>query len=75
MLQLNCAALCWLHSLLLLLKFLACHLCSVQTLATLAADPIASLVSTAFVGRLGPPEQAAVGVALSVYNTVSSSCT
>ena len=40
-----------------------------QTLATLAADPIAGLISTAWVGRLGPPELAAVGVALSVFNT------
>lgn len=42
-----------------------------QTLATLAADPIAGLISTAWVGQLGPPELAAVGVALSVFNTVT----
>lgn len=44
---------------------------SLQTLATLAADPIAGLVSTAWVGRLGAPELAAVGVALSVFNTIT----
>eukprot|EP00887_Chlorella_sp_A99_P001482 scaffold8.g1482.t1 len=44
---------------------------AVPTLATLAADPIAALVSTSFVGRLGATELAAVGVSLSVYNTVS----
>lgn len=38
-----------------------------QTLATLAADPLASLISTAWVGRIGAVELAGVGVALSVY--------
>ncbi|KAA8517721.1 hypothetical protein F0562_015220 [Nyssa sinensis] len=37
----------------------------------LAADPIASLVDTAFVGRLGSVELAAVGVSVSVFNLVS----
>ena len=31
------------------------HDCLVQTLATLAADPIASLVDTAYLGRYGAP--------------------
>ncbi|CAK9136700.1 unnamed protein product [Ilex paraguariensis] len=37
----------------------------------LAADPIASLVDTAFVGHLGSVELAAVGVSISVFNLVS----
>ncbi|XP_057983404.1 protein DETOXIFICATION 44, chloroplastic isoform X2 [Malania oleifera] len=37
----------------------------------LAADPISSLVDTAFVGHLGSVELAAVGVSVSVFNLVS----
>ncbi|XP_068634277.1 protein DETOXIFICATION 44, chloroplastic [Aristolochia californica] len=37
----------------------------------LAADPIASLVDSAFVGHLGSVELAAVGVSMSVFNLVS----
>ncbi|VFQ91660.1 unnamed protein product [Cuscuta campestris] len=37
----------------------------------LAADPIASLVDTAFIGHLGSVELAAAGVAASVFNFVS----
>ncbi|ESR42729.1 hypothetical protein CICLE_v10011401mg [Citrus x clementina] len=37
----------------------------------LAADPIASLIDTAFVGHLGSVELAAVGVSVSVFNLVS----
>ncbi|CAL1353310.1 unnamed protein product [Linum trigynum] len=37
----------------------------------LAADPIASLVDTAFIGHIGPIELAAVGVAIAVFNQVS----
>ncbi|KAH9736760.1 protein DETOXIFICATION 44 [Citrus sinensis] len=37
----------------------------------LAADPIASLIDTAFVGHLGSVELAAVGVSISVFNLVS----
>ncbi|KAF6144828.1 hypothetical protein GIB67_038927 [Kingdonia uniflora] len=37
----------------------------------LAADPIASLVDSAFVGHLGSAELAAVGVSISVFNLVS----
>ncbi|KAG0490889.1 hypothetical protein HPP92_007752 [Vanilla planifolia] len=37
----------------------------------LLADPIASLVDTAFIGRIGPVELAAVGVSIAVFNQVS----
>ncbi|XP_068636863.1 protein DETOXIFICATION 42-like [Aristolochia californica] len=37
----------------------------------LAADPIASLIDTAFIGRIGPVELAAVGVAIAIFNQVS----
>lgn len=37
----------------------------------LAADPIASLIDTAFVGHIGSTELAAVGVSASVFNLVS----
>lgn len=40
---------------------------AVPTLVTLAADPLAALVSVAWVGHLGAAELAGVGVALSVY--------
>ncbi|KAJ6895729.1 hypothetical protein NC651_022067 [Populus alba x Populus x berolinensis] len=35
------------------------------------ADPIASLVDTAFIGRIGPVELAAVGVSIALFNQVS----
>ncbi|OMO84967.1 Multi antimicrobial extrusion protein [Corchorus capsularis] len=37
----------------------------------LAADPITSLVDTAFVGHLGSVELAAVGISVSIFNLVS----
>ncbi|KAG1367000.1 protein DETOXIFICATION 42 [Cocos nucifera] len=37
----------------------------------LTADPIASLVDTAFIGQIGPVELAAVGVSIAVFNQVS----
>ncbi|XP_011047404.1 PREDICTED: MATE efflux family protein FRD3-like isoform X1 [Populus euphratica] len=37
----------------------------------LAADPVASLIDTAFIGRLGPVEIAAVGVAIAIFNQAS----
>ncbi|XP_031251729.1 protein DETOXIFICATION 42-like isoform X1 [Pistacia vera] len=37
----------------------------------LAADPIASLIDTAFIGHIGPVELAAVGVSIAVFNQVS----
>lgn len=40
-------------------------------LATLAADPVASLVDTAFVGHLGAAQLAGVGTAMSIYNAVT----
>lgn len=40
---------------------------ALPTLVTLAADPLASLISTAWVGHIGASELAGVGVALSVY--------
>jgi hypothetical protein len=46
-------------------------LIALPTIATLAADPLASLVSTAFIGRLGASPLASAGVALSVYNSIT----
>ncbi|CAL4953031.1 unnamed protein product [Urochloa decumbens] len=40
----------------------------------LTADPLASLIDTAFVGRLGSVEIAAVGVAIAVFNQVMKMC-
>ncbi|KAL6953188.1 Protein DETOXIFICATION 42, partial [Sarracenia purpurea var. burkii] len=37
----------------------------------LTADPIASLIDTAFIGHIGPVELAAVGVAIAIFNQVS----
>nr|TKV93089.1 hypothetical protein SEVIR_9G203100v2 [Setaria viridis] len=37
----------------------------------LMADPVASLVDTAFIGHIGPVELGAVGVAIAVFNQVS----
>uniref|UniRef100_A0A0E0EWI0 Protein DETOXIFICATION n=1 Tax=Oryza meridionalis TaxID=40149 RepID=A0A0E0EWI0_9ORYZ len=37
----------------------------------LMADPVASLVDTAFIGHIGPVELAAVGVSIAVFNQVS----
>ncbi|GFP87021.1 mate efflux family protein 1 [Phtheirospermum japonicum] len=37
----------------------------------LTADPIASLVDTAFIGQIGPIELAAVGVSIALFNQVS----
>ncbi|KAL4189589.1 hypothetical protein AMTRI_Chr08g166090 [Amborella trichopoda] len=44
---------------------------ALPALLALAADPIASLVDTAFVGHVGSVELAAVGVSISVFNLVS----
>ncbi|CAO2820164.1 unnamed protein product [Amaranthus hypochondriacus] len=44
---------------------------ALPALLALAADPITSLVDTAFVGHLGSVELAAVGVSVSVFNLVS----
>lgn len=37
----------------------------------LAADPIASLIDTAFIGRIGAVELAAVGVSIAIFNQAS----
>ncbi|CAK7342520.1 unnamed protein product [Dovyalis caffra] len=37
----------------------------------LAADPIASIIDTAFIGHIGPVKLAAVGVSIAVFNQVS----
>ncbi|XP_006662259.1 protein DETOXIFICATION 42-like [Oryza brachyantha] len=37
----------------------------------LMADPVASLVDTAFIGHIGPVELAAVGVSIAMFNQVS----
>ncbi|TYG50992.1 hypothetical protein ES288_D10G220200v1 [Gossypium darwinii] len=44
---------------------------ALPTALALAADPIASLIDTAFVGHLGSVELAAVGVSVSIFNLVS----
>nr|XP_043622232.1 protein DETOXIFICATION 44, chloroplastic isoform X2 [Erigeron canadensis] len=57
------------------LKFdeLGMEIMSIALPATLAlaADPITSLVDTAFVGHLGSAELAAVGVSISIFNLVA----
>jgi len=42
---------------------------AVPTSLALAIEPIGSLISTGFVGHLGPTQLAGVGVSLSVYNS------
>lgn len=37
----------------------------------LAADPVASLIDTAFIGRLGAVQLAAVGVSIAIFNQAS----
>ncbi|KAL8527517.1 hypothetical protein ACS0TY_005385 [Phlomoides rotata] len=44
---------------------------AVPAALALTADPIASLVDTAFIGQIGPVELGAVGVAIAVFNQVS----
>lgn len=44
---------------------------AVPAALALTADPIASLVDTAFIGQLGSVELAAVGVSIAVFNQVS----
>ncbi|MCO5578121.1 hypothetical protein L7F22_031959 [Adiantum nelumboides] len=44
---------------------------ALPALLALTADPLASLVDTAFIGRLGSVELAAVGVSIAVFNLVS----
>lgn len=40
-------------------------------LITLAADPLAGLVETAFIGRLGAVELAGMAVGLSIFSTIT----
>ncbi|KAJ8510330.1 hypothetical protein OPV22_000764 [Ensete ventricosum] len=47
---------------------------AVPAALALAADPLASLVDTAFIGRLGSLEIAAVGVSIAIFNQVSKIC-
>ncbi|KAL2327006.1 hypothetical protein Fmac_020433 [Flemingia macrophylla] len=44
---------------------------SLPTTLALAADPIASLIDTAFIGHIGPVELAAVGVSVAIFNQIS----
>ncbi|EFJ17255.1 hypothetical protein SELMODRAFT_114940 [Selaginella moellendorffii] len=44
---------------------------ALPALLGLAADPLASLVDTAFIGQIGSVELAAVGVSISVFNLIS----
>ncbi|KAL1811643.1 hypothetical protein ACET3Z_021708 [Daucus carota] len=44
---------------------------AVPAALALAADPVASLIDTAFIGRLGAVEIAAVGVSIAIFNQVS----
>ncbi|CAK9217563.1 unnamed protein product [Sphagnum jensenii] len=44
---------------------------ALPAIVALAADPLASLVDTAFIGQIGPVEQGAVGVSISIFNLVS----
>ncbi|KAL6003077.1 hypothetical protein ACLOJK_023300 [Asimina triloba] len=44
---------------------------ALPALLALTADPIASLVDSAFIGHLGSVELAAVGVSISIFNLVS----
>ncbi|KMZ60989.1 MATE efflux family protein 1 [Zostera marina] len=44
---------------------------SIPAALALAADPVASLVDTAFIGRIGAVELAAVGVSIAVFNQLS----
>ncbi|KAG5080553.1 hypothetical protein JHK86_004618 [Glycine max] len=44
---------------------------ALPTTLALAADPIASLIDTAFIGHIGPVELAAVGVSIAIFNQIS----
>ncbi|MED6215701.1 Protein DETOXIFICATION 42 [Stylosanthes scabra] len=44
---------------------------SLPTTLALAADPVASLIDTAFIGHIGPVELAAVGVSIAIFNQIS----
>ncbi|GKD19544.1 hypothetical protein Tco_1208702, partial [Tanacetum coccineum] len=44
---------------------------AVPAAMALAADPIASLIDTVFIGHIGPVEIAAVGISIALFNQVS----
>uniref|UniRef100_A0A2N9I189 Protein DETOXIFICATION n=1 Tax=Fagus sylvatica TaxID=28930 RepID=A0A2N9I189_FAGSY len=44
---------------------------AVPAVLALAADPVASLIDTMFIGRLGPNDIGAVGVAIAIFNQLS----
>lgn len=44
---------------------------AVPAALAVAADPVASLIDTAFVGHIGPVELAAVGVSIAIFNQAS----
>ncbi|KAL5708268.1 hypothetical protein ACHQM5_019083 [Ranunculus cassubicifolius] len=44
---------------------------ALPTALALTADPIASLIDTAFIGHIGPVELAAVGVSIALFNQIS----
>ncbi|PWA40288.1 MATE efflux family protein [Artemisia annua] len=44
---------------------------AVPAAMALAADPVASLIDTAFIGRIGAVEIAAVGISIAIFNQVS----
>ncbi|XP_040994592.1 protein DETOXIFICATION 43-like isoform X2 [Juglans microcarpa x Juglans regia] len=44
---------------------------AIPAILTLAADPVASLIDTIFIGRLGAVEIGAVGVAIAIFNQAS----
>ncbi|KAH9301983.1 hypothetical protein KI387_013566, partial [Taxus chinensis] len=52
---------------------LGCEIAQIAFPAALAltADPLASLIDTAFIGRIGPVELAGVGVSIAIFNQVS----
>ncbi|XP_057839067.1 protein DETOXIFICATION 42 isoform X1 [Cryptomeria japonica] len=44
---------------------------AVPAALALTADPVASIIDTAFIGRIGPVELAAVGVSIAIVNQIS----
>ncbi|PWA37674.1 MATE efflux family protein [Artemisia annua] len=63
----------WSHRIALKLDSLGREILSIAVPAAmaLAADPIASLIDTVFIGHIGPVEIAAVGISIALFNQVS----